>query len=110
MITFAKEMSPDWVLTFAEGEEKALDVRPGEEARTLRVSLGREPDLELVRRAAAKALRTVAQLGGGSALLQGGEVYERLGAEGLAALVPRIIVFKDELPKTTSGKIIRNKL
>ena len=23
---------------------------------------------------------------------------------------PRIIVFKDELPKTTSGKIIRNKL
>ena len=87
MITFAKEMSPDWVLTFAEGEEKALDVRPGEEARTLRVSLGREPDLELVRRAAAKALRTVAQLGGGSALLQGGEVYERLGAEGLAALV-----------------------
>ena len=23
---------------------------------------------------------------------------------------PRIVVFKDELPKTTSGKIIRNKL
>ena len=23
---------------------------------------------------------------------------------------PRIVVFRDELPKTTSGKIIRNKL
>ena len=87
MISFAKDISPDWVLTFAEGEEKALSVRPGETARGLRVSLGQHADLETVRRAAAEALRTAARLGGGSALLRGGEVYDRLGAEGLAALV-----------------------
>ena len=66
--------------------EPALSVKTGDTGRTLILGLGETPDAETVRRAAAKAVKSIRPLGAESALLDAGEVTADLGTEGLFAL------------------------
>ena len=66
--------------------EPALSVKTGDTGRTLILGLGETPDAETVRRAAAKAVKSIRPLGAESALLDAGEVTAALGTEGLFAL------------------------
>lgn len=77
----------DWRITLCL-EEEALSVRTLGAGREIGVGLGKRPELtaEMVRRAAAKAVKVVRPLGARSALLDASAVTEALGADGLAAL------------------------
>ena len=66
--------------------EPALSVKTSETGRTLILGLGETPGTETVRRAAAKAVKSIRPLGAESALLDAAEVAAALGAEGLFAL------------------------
>lgn len=68
------------------GEGSALSLRVGEEGRTLVVSLGDEPTAETARRAAAKAVKALREIGASSAVLDAAPAVRALGAEGLSAL------------------------
>lgn len=89
-------------------EEEALTLRMGEEARQLLVGLGKREALtaELVRRAAAKAVKQICALGGESAVLDAAPVVEALGAEGLAALVwgAELVRYRQEIWKKSEEK------
>lgn len=78
----------DWRIALCL-EEDALSVKAAGTGRTLCVGLGSPAELtaETVRRAAAKAVKTVRPLGAGSAVLDAAAVTGELGAEGAAALV-----------------------
>lgn len=80
--------SADWRLELDTGGEDApLSLRAGREGRTLAITLGKEPTVETARRAAAKAVRAIRELGAASALLDAAPAVTILGADGLAALV-----------------------
>lgn len=68
------------------GEEAPLSLRMGDEGRVLAVSLGGEPTAETARRAAAKAVKSLRDLGVTSAVLDAAPAVRTLGAEGLSAL------------------------
>lgn len=70
------------------GSGEVLSLRMGSEGRLMRINLGRQSQLtaELVRRAAAKAVKTACELGAESAVLDAAAVTGALGAAGLAAL------------------------
>ncbi len=75
-----------WHLTLElDGKAGALEM--GGEPRQLLVKLGEKPSGEDLRRAAAGAALQVRKLGGTSALLDAAPAVERLGGEGLAALI-----------------------
>ena len=74
-----------WNIQLQEGHE-AMSLRMGDAPRQLVVGLGETVTGELLRRAAAKAVKTVRDLGGESAVLDAAPAVECLGAEGLAAL------------------------
>ena len=67
---------------------EALSLRMGDAPRQMTVALGKREDLncEILRQAAAKAVKSVRDLGGESAVLDAAPALEALGEEGLAAL------------------------
>ena len=88
MVQLWKDEAVQWKLTPRfEGKSGALEM--GDQPRQLLVSLGDREKVtaEALRRAAAKAVKQVASLGGGAALLDVAPAVEALGAEGLAALI-----------------------
>lgn len=68
------------------GESSALSLRMGGEGRVLAVGLGDSPTAETARRAAAKAVKSLRELGVASAVLDAAPAVRALGAEGLSAL------------------------
>lgn len=68
-----------------DGKRGSLEM--GDEPRRMLVRLGENPDAEDLRRAAAKAVKQVAALGGASVLLDAAPAVETLGAAGLSALI-----------------------
>ena len=87
MVRLWNQESVQWKIGLQAGGE-ALSCRMGGEPRQLLVELG-EPGkvtAELLRRAAAKAVKSVQQFGGESAVLDAAAAAEALGADGLTAL------------------------
>ena len=68
------------------GEGAALSLRMKEEGRVLSVCLGGQPTENTLRRAAAKAVKVLRELGADSAVLDAAPAVEALGPEGAAAL------------------------
>ena len=88
MVELYKQQAAQWRLELRLDEE-ALSLRAGDEAKTVLAGLGKRESVtvELVRRAAAKAVKTVCSLGGESAVLDAAPAVELLGEAGLSALV-----------------------
>ena len=88
MVQLWKDEAVQWKLTPRfEGKSGALEM--GDQPRQLLVNLGDREKVtaEALRCAAAKAVKQIASLGGGAALLNAAPAVEALGAEGLAALI-----------------------
>ena len=80
-----------WKLELELGGDAApLSLRMGEEGRTLVVALGAEASAETARRAAAKAVKAIRELGARTVLLDAAPAVDALGADGLAALIQGI--------------------
>lgn len=88
MVKLWEQEAALWRLEMAQGGE-ALSQRMGEQPRQLQVDLGGADELtpELVRRAAAKAVKTMCDLGAESAVVNAAGVAETLGEAGVAALI-----------------------
>lgn len=88
------------------GEGPALALRMGAEGRVLMVNLGGEPTAETARRAAAKAVKALRDLGVSSAVLDAAPVVRALGAEGLCALAQgaELACYRPESWKETENK------
>ena len=88
MVELYRQQAAQWRLELRL-EEEALSLRAGDEAKTVLAGLGKRESVtvELVRRAAAKAVKTVCSLGGESAVLDAAPAGELLGEAGLSALV-----------------------
>ncbi len=69
-----------------DGPGGALSLRAGAQGRTLILGLGKAPGTETARRAAAKAVKALRELGVESAVLDAAPAVEALGPEGAAAL------------------------
>lgn len=88
MVQLWKDEAVRWRLRLCfDGKAGSLEM--GEEPRQLVLHLGgrEKADAEALRRSAAKAVKQIASLGGGSVLLDAAPAVEALGAEGLAALI-----------------------
>jgi len=85
MVKLWNREAADWRLELEIAESAPLSLRTGE-GRTLVVSLGKEPAAETARRAAAKAVKAIRELGAKSALLDAAPAVKALGADGLSAL------------------------
>ena len=85
MVTLWNQEAADWRLELETAGDSPLSLRTAE-GRTLVVSLGGEPDFETARRASAKAVKAIRELGASSALLDAAPAVKALGADGLAAL------------------------
>lgn len=88
MVQLWKDEAVQWRLRLCfDGKAGSLEM--GEEPRQLVLHLGsrEKTDAEALRRSAAKAVKQIASLGGGSVLLDAAPAVEALGAEGLAALI-----------------------
>ena len=83
MVQLWNQESVQWNIALQTGGE-SMSCRMGDEPRQLLMGLGEGDKIngELLRRAAAKAVKTVRELGGESAVL----TADALDAEGLAAL------------------------
>lgn len=87
MVSIWNQEQAQWQLRLeVGGESSALSLHMGGEGRTLMVSLGGEPTAETARRAAAKAVKALRELGVSSAVLDATPVVPVLGAEGVSAL------------------------
>ncbi len=87
MVHLWNQETVQWKIELQTGGE-AMSCRMGDEPRQLLVGLGEKEKVtgELLRRAAAKAVKTVREFGGESAVLDAAPAVKALGAEGLAAL------------------------
>ena len=87
MVKLWNQESAQWRIELLAGEE-TLSQRIGDQPRQLIIGLGEhgELTLELLRRAAAKAVKTVCSFGGESALLDAAPAVEAFGSEGASAL------------------------
>ena len=87
MVNIWKQEDVQWRVALCTGGEE-LTLRMGDGPRELTAELGEAEKLtaEAVRRCAAKAVKTVRDLGGESALLDAAAAVEALGAQGLSAL------------------------
>lgn len=88
MVRLWKDEAVQWRLTLCfDGKAGALEM--GGQPRQLLLRLGdrEKAAAEALRRSAAKAMKQIASLGGGAALLDAAPAVEALGAEGLAALI-----------------------
>jgi len=87
MVKLWSRESADWRLELELGGDAApLSLRMAGEGRALTVSFGKAPTAETARRAAAKAVKAIRELGAESALLDAAPAVEALGADGLSAL------------------------
>lgn len=88
MVKLWKQEPAQWRVELEAGEGKALAQRMGDAPRQLLIGLGERDKLtaELLRRAAAKAVKTVRGFGAESALLDAAPAMAALGAEGVSAL------------------------
>lgn len=86
MVKLWNQEAADWRLELELGDAAPLSLRAAGEGRTLSVSLGGEPTAETARRATAKAVKAIRELGAASAVLDAAPAAELLGADGLAAL------------------------
>ena len=86
MVKLWNQEAADWRLELELGDAAPLSLRAAGEGRALSVSLGGEPTAETARRAAAKAVKAIRELGAASAVLDAAPAAELLGADGLAAL------------------------
>lgn len=86
-----KEQTDGWKLAlgFDGGEGEVLALRMGDQERQVRVNLGRREEATpgLVRRASAKAVRAMRQLGVESISVDIGDLAETLGEAGLSAVL-----------------------
>lgn len=85
MVKLWNQESAQWRIKLQSGGEP-LSQRMGEAPRELLIHLGDAPTVELLRRAGAKAVKTVCGFGAESAVLDAAPAVERFGAEGAAAL------------------------
>ena len=87
MMKLWNQEAAQWRLELSMDGE-ALSLRMGDAPRQMTVALGKREDLncEILRQAAAKAVKSVRDLGGESAVLDAAPALEALGEEGLAAL------------------------
>ena len=87
MVQLWNQESAQWRITLQPGGE-SMSFRMGDAPRQLVVELGESEKVtgELLRRTAAKAVKTIREFGGESAVLEAAPAVERLGAEGFAAL------------------------
>lgn len=86
---FYHGQTPVWRLAFdLGGQDGGLPVGPGAEPGVFRVNLGQPEKLtpERVRRAAAKGVKTLRDLGGAAVCLEGAPLSGPLGRSALAAL------------------------
>lgn len=106
MVKLWNQEPAQWRLELAAGDGKPLSLRTGETGRTLIVELGGKPTLETLRRACAKAVKTVKELGGGSAVLDASQLVESLGADALGALAQgaELVCHKQERWKETKDE------
>lgn len=86
MVKLWNQEAADWRLELELGDAAPLSLRAAGEGRALSVSLGGEPTAETARRATAKAVKAIRELGAASAVLDAAPAAELLGADGLAAL------------------------
>lgn len=86
MIKIWEHEAAQWRLELEVGAGSALSLRMGAEGRTLVVNLGDAPTAETARRAAAKAVKTIRDLGAADAVLDAAPALKALGPQGLAAL------------------------
>ena len=88
MVKLWEQEPVQWRAELRTGEDKALVQRMGEEPRQLLISLGggEEVTAELLRRAAAKAVKAVRSFGGQSVRVDAAPAVNALGAEGVAAV------------------------
>ena len=88
MVKIWNEEHADWHLELDAGGERApLSLRTAEgQALMLSVGLGADFSAETARRAAAKAVKAIRDLGAHSAVLDASPAVDALGAEGLGAL------------------------
>lgn len=86
MIQLWNNEPAQWRVELETQKGEPLSLRAGEQGRVLIVNLGEEPKAETVRRAAAKAVKTVQSLGGQSAVLNSAPAAELLGEAGVSAL------------------------
>lgn len=89
MVQLWNRESAQWRIELqADGDSEAMSFRIGDAPRQLLAGLGESGKItgELLRRAAAKAVKTVRELGGESAVLDAAPAVAALGADGLAAL------------------------
>ena len=86
MVQLWNNQPAQWHITLQlDGKSGTLEM--GEQPKQLLVRLGTEPAPEDLRRAAAHAVKQVSGLNGKSAVLDAAPAVEKLGAEGLAALI-----------------------
>lgn len=84
MVKLWQNEAVDWLIQpRVDAENEPLTLRVGADGRTLELTVGQSPTLELVRRAAAKGLKTARELGGRSVLLDA----SGLNADEAAALL-----------------------
>ena len=87
MVKIWNQEEAQWRLELTAGGENApLSLRMAAEGRVLTVSLGNAPTPETARRAAAKAVKTLRELGVASAVLDAAPAVDALGADGFTAL------------------------
>lgn len=107
MVRLWKDEAVQWRLTLCfDGKAGSLEM--GGQPRQLLVRLGDREKVtaEALRRAAARAVKQIASLGGGSALLDAAPAVEALGAEGLAALIQgaELALYRQENWKEEKGE------
>lgn len=87
MVKLWQEESAAWRVELElDGPGGALALRTGVQGRVLIVGLGKDPGLETLRRAAAKAVKALRELGADSAVLDAAPAVKALGPQGAAAL------------------------
>ena len=87
MVKLWNQEAADWRLELESGGDSApLSLRTGAEGRTLILCLGKDPSAETARRAAAKAVAAIRELGARTALLDVDPAARALGPGGLSAL------------------------
>lgn len=87
MVKLWNQEAADWRLELEIGGDSApLSLRAGPEGRVLILCLGKDPNAETARRAAAKAVTAIRELGARTALMDVDPAARALGPGGLSAL------------------------
>lgn len=107
MVKIWNQEAADWRLELElGGEGDALSLHTDGEGRVLVSGLGKEPSAETARRAAAKMVKAIRELGARSAVLDAAPVVQAFGADGLAALAQgaELVCYRQEIWKAEEGK------